>query len=128
MEFRFRARHMSVMYEKRSIRIAAAMILLVGISGVALGQAPGGVRLAPGHSQPDYNPGGVGPGGIPLAPGRSGAEISGERIGPGGGVIAPGRIGREGAEFIGTPRFKTKKYRSRQQQQRNRRLRHLKQR
>jgi hypothetical protein len=76
-------------------------IALLGASVSALAQTerigPGGVRMAPGPSQPrDFTPGGIGAGRVPVAPGPAARDVNVERIGPGGGALAPGPAGNVG--------------------------------
>jgi len=58
---------------------------------------PGGVRMAPGPSQPhDYTPGGKGAGGVRVAPGAAARGVNVDRVGPGGTRLAPGPAGNVG--------------------------------
>jgi hypothetical protein len=76
-------------------------VALIGCSLSALGQTerigPGGVRMAPGPSQPhDFTPGGIGAGRVPVAPGPAARDVNVERVGPGGTALAPGPAGSVG--------------------------------
>jgi len=83
------------------LTIGLAGIMLIGWSMGAFAQTerigPGGVRMAPGPSQPhDFTPGGIGAGGVPVAPGPAARDVNVERIGPGGTALAPGPAGSVG--------------------------------
>ena len=78
-----------------------ATLALLALAGPAFAQTeaigPGGIRMAPGPSQPhNYTPGGIGPGGK-VAPGPAARGVNVDRIGPGGTRLAPGAAGSVGA-------------------------------
>lgn len=82
--------------------VAAVMLMVPGV-GVSCAQVigPGGVLIAPGPSQPDSTPGGIGPGGARggrISPGPAGRDITIEQPGPGGIRIAPGPAGSIAAQ------------------------------
>jgi len=79
--------------------LATLALLAVASPGLAQNEAigPGGIRMAPGASQPrDFTPGGIGPGGR-VAPGPAARGVNVDRIGPGGTRLAPGSARSVGA-------------------------------
>jgi len=87
--------------------LTLGLIAMVGWPTTCLAQTesigPGGIRMAPGASQPhDFTPGGVGPGGA-IAPGRAARDANMDRVGPGGTRLAPGSAGSVGTG----PRLRT---------------------
>lgn len=83
----------------RKLVLVTIGLLGCSVSGFAQTEriGPGGVRMAPGPSQPrDFTPGGIGAGGVPVAPGSAARDVNVERIGPGGGALAPGPAGSVG--------------------------------
>jgi hypothetical protein len=76
------------------------MVAGLGVSSAQV-IGPGGVLIAPGPSQPDSTPGGIGPGGARggrISPGPAGRDITIEQPGPGGIRIAPGPAGSIAAQ------------------------------
>jgi hypothetical protein len=83
----------------RTVVLALIAPIIPLLSAIAQTESigPGGVRMAPGPSQPhDYTPGGKGAGGVRVAPGAAARGVNVDRIGPGGTVMAPGPAGNVG--------------------------------
>jgi hypothetical protein len=83
----------------RTLGLVTVALIAWSVSALAQTEriGPGGVRMAPGASQPhDFTPGGIGAGGVPVAPGSAARDVNVERIGPGGTALAPGPAGNVG--------------------------------